>query len=214
MEFKICTRCGRELPATAEFFYKGNAKFGLRSWCKKCYKEWTESDSGRESTRKSSEKYRKSDKGKLYRKKHRRDNKLTRHMSNMIRKSLRKNKAGRHWGGFLPYTFEELTLHLQGTIGLTTRVILLEFWRHFYGGYYHIDHIKPRSAFNKEKLRYPSSKEFQRCWSLNNLRLLPAAENLEKNADWQGYDYMLSVRIYGEANEIPPQTGQMQAICI
>jgi len=36
---KTCSRCGRELPATTEYFTKGNARFGLQSWCKECTAE-------------------------------------------------------------------------------------------------------------------------------------------------------------------------------
>lgn len=51
METKKCTKCGRELPATLEFFYylkggiyKGKKyKDGLRSYCKKCWKEYKKS---------------------------------------------------------------------------------------------------------------------------------------------------------------------------
>lgn len=45
METKICTKCGRELPATEEYFYKKSAKKdGLKAYCKDCskkyHKEW------------------------------------------------------------------------------------------------------------------------------------------------------------------------------
>lgn len=40
MNYKICTRCKSELPATAEFFYRNKkGKFGLHSWCKECLRE-------------------------------------------------------------------------------------------------------------------------------------------------------------------------------
>ena len=38
--FKTCTKCGKTLPATTEYFYKHNTgKYGLRSICKKCILE-------------------------------------------------------------------------------------------------------------------------------------------------------------------------------
>ena len=38
---KICTKCKKELPATAEYFYRTkNAKCGLNTWCKKCCKSY------------------------------------------------------------------------------------------------------------------------------------------------------------------------------
>ena len=39
METKVCTKCGNELPATTEYFYKNKlGKFGLKSTCKQCSK--------------------------------------------------------------------------------------------------------------------------------------------------------------------------------
>lgn len=38
MATKTCTKCGREYPATAEYFYRHNTgKGGLRPDCKKCW---------------------------------------------------------------------------------------------------------------------------------------------------------------------------------
>lgn len=40
METKICTKCGKELPATGEYFPKAKAvKCGLRGYCKVCARE-------------------------------------------------------------------------------------------------------------------------------------------------------------------------------
>lgn len=39
MDYKTCTKCGKELPATTEFFHKGNSKYGLRGDCKECHCE-------------------------------------------------------------------------------------------------------------------------------------------------------------------------------
>ena len=37
---KICTKCGKELPATEEYFYKDKThKDNLKAWCKECVKE-------------------------------------------------------------------------------------------------------------------------------------------------------------------------------
>lgn len=49
-ETKVCTKCGNELPATTEYFFKRKSgKYGLNSNCKKCsrkynseyYKQWS-----------------------------------------------------------------------------------------------------------------------------------------------------------------------------
>jgi len=37
MDTKICTVCGKEFPATPDFFHRAEgAKYGLSSWCKSC----------------------------------------------------------------------------------------------------------------------------------------------------------------------------------
>ena len=39
--FKRCTKCGKTLPATTEYFHKHkNGKYGLKSICKKCKAEY------------------------------------------------------------------------------------------------------------------------------------------------------------------------------
>ncbi len=38
---KVCTKCKRKLPATAEYFYKrSNVKSGLQYMCKDCKNKW------------------------------------------------------------------------------------------------------------------------------------------------------------------------------
>ena len=100
-------------------------------------------------------------------------------MSRAIGKSLRRtgsiksNKNGRHWETLMGYTLNDLIKRLQKTIpeGYT--------WIDTKNGKLHIDHIIPISAFNFTR---PEHTDFKRCWSLENLRLLPAKENLIKNA--------------------------------
>jgi len=97
-------------------------------------------------------------------------------------KILKCDKGGLHWEILVPYTLEELTLHLQRSTGLTDRVILNAFWKYFYGEYYHIDHIRPIASFDKRDLQTIRSMEFRECWLLSNLQLLPNGENLKKGA--------------------------------
>jgi len=89
-----------------------------------------------------------------------------------IRLSLNGNKNGRHWEDLIGYSLNKLIKHLKKTIpkGYT--------WQDFMKGKLHIDHIIPISAFNFTK---PEHVDFKRCWSLNNLRLLTAKENLIKH---------------------------------
>jgi len=98
---------------------------------------------------------------------------LNRRMSAMVRNSLRGNKNGYHWENLIGYTLTDLLKHLNKTIpkGYTRQDCL--------NGRLHIDHIIPISAFN---FSTPKHIDFKRCWALKNLRLLPAEENLRKNA--------------------------------
>ena len=93
-------------------------------------------------------------------------------MCNAIRKSLKGNKAGRHWETLVGYILNELLEHLQKTIpkGYV--------WQDYLKGKLHVDHIIPKSAFNFDK---PEHTDFKRCWGLKNLRLLPAEENIKKS---------------------------------
>lgn len=83
-------------------------------------------------------------------------------------------KAGRFakgWKELLGYTAEELVDHLKRTLPKRCK------WEQFLSGELHIDHITPRAAFDLTDL-----DEVRACWSLGNLRLLPAAVNLAKAA--------------------------------
>lgn len=90
-----------------------------------------------------------------------------------IRLSLKGNKAGRHWEDLVGYTLNELKTRLTSTLpkGYT--------WQDFLEGKLHVDHKVPISAWDYDK---PEQINFQRCWSLKNLRLLPAKENLIKGS--------------------------------
>jgi len=94
-------------------------------------------------------------------------------ISHAIRLSLKGNKSGRHWEDLVGYTSNDLHRRLLQTmpIGYT--------WQDYMEGRLHIDHIIPVVAFNFTK---PEHTDFQRCWALDNLRLLPAEENLRKHA--------------------------------
>lgn len=99
MDFKMCTLCENEFPATTEFFYKKkDGKDGLYSWCKKCHsdkkkehyiknrgyylekmRDYKKSDEGKEAARRYSQsekgrtqqkRWRESEKGKVINKKY------------------------------------------------------------------------------------------------------------------------------------------------
>jgi len=97
---------------------------------------------------------------------------LNKRISCLIRISLKKGKKGYHWEDLVGYTLNDLIGRLKSTMpkGYT--------WQDFIKGRLHIDHIVPTSAFNFIETKHI---DFKNCWSLENLRLLPAKENLSKH---------------------------------
>jgi hypothetical protein len=89
-----------------------------------------------------------------------------------MRRALLINKNGRKWETIVGYTAKDLERHLRKTIphGYS--------WDDFLKGNLHIDHKIPIVAFN-----FSSEKDldFKRCFSMKNLRLLPAIDNYRKN---------------------------------
>lgn len=93
-------------------------------------------------------------------------------MAISIGKSLKGNKAGRHWESLIGYTLNDLIKRLEKTLPKSYT------WKDFLEGKLHIDHIIPISAFNFTKSEHP---DFKKCWALKNLQLLPAMENIIKS---------------------------------
>ena len=86
-----------------------------------------------------------------------------------IRNAVSNNTNTRYCELF-DYTIEQLQEHLekQFTLGMN--------WVAFRAGKIHIDHIKPQSLFDLS-----NDIEYKKCWSLNNLQPLWAADNLAKS---------------------------------
>jgi len=88
----------------------------------------------------------------------------------LINASLKRGiKNGRSWCKLTGYNFKQLKKRLNDTMPQNYT------WQDFITGKLHIDHIIPVSAFNYDK---PEHIDFKRCWTLKNLQLLPARENL------------------------------------
>ena len=98
---------------------------------------------------------------------------LNRRLSCLIWQTLKDNKNGRHWENLLGYSVNDLIRRLKRTMPKGYN------WQDFLEGKLHIDHITPIKVFNFTKAEHI---DFQRCWALNNLRLLPAKENLIKGS--------------------------------
>jgi len=141
--------------------------------------------------------YRKTDNGKLARKKYADANKEKQklwkrtwdqqkmkdplyRLSNNIRgnmhHALKAKKAGRSWETLVGYTVEDLIHHLeqQFTDGIT--------WDN-YGTVWHVDHIIPKSWFKYNSTDDPKFKE---CWALTNLQPKLKIDNLRKKNRYVG----------------------------
>lgn len=96
---------------------------------------------------------------------------ISAHMSTLMHRALRSNKAGRSWREFVDYTLADLKAHLERQFlpGMT--------WKNH--GEWHIDHIIPRASF---VFAGPDDDNFKRCWALPNLRPIWAQDNVRKNA--------------------------------
>lgn len=99
---------------------------------------------------------------------------LHQRISSAIRDTITGKKNGRKWQTLVGYTLADIRQRLKETMpdGYS--------WQDFLNGDLHIDHIVPVSAFNFSK---PEHDDFGRCWSLSNLQLLPAKENIKKWAN-------------------------------
>ena len=99
---------------------------------------------------------------------------LNQRMATGMRASLKRAAVGKNrqsWITLVPYTLEQLKRRLHRTmpVGYT--------WDDFVAGRLHIDHEIPKIAF---WFSSPADHDFQRCWALRNLRLLPGADNRRK----------------------------------
>lgn len=98
---------------------------------------------------------------------------LNTRIGNAIRACLSGSKAGRPAFSLLPYSPEELRLHIERQFhgGMN--------WDSFLRGEIHIDHIRPLASFD---FSGPEDDGFMAAWSLSNLRPLWAKDNLRKHA--------------------------------
>lgn len=84
-----------------------------------------------------------------------------------------KAKGGSKTGSVLnalPYSIEKLKEHLESKFEPDMN------WSNY--GKWHVDHVKPDSSFDYDKM---SDDQFKKCWSLDNLQPLWAADNWSKS---------------------------------
>lgn len=201
-DFKKCTGCGEEKPATAEYFYREKGgKGGLRAACKDCaaahHKKWREENP--EKVKAASRKWNEANpekvvaKYKRYREKNRealyawqREDKKRRRKEDPIFRLLANMRTGL-WGclsgkqknsptfDYIDLTPEELMDYLEGqfTEGMT---------RENYGEW-HVDHIRPLASFD---FTGPDKEEqLHAAWSHTNMQPLWASDNIRKGARYE-----------------------------
>lgn len=146
--FKMCSCC-RKWKSVEKFGSRSGTSTGLSSRCNSC-----------EHKRHKEYKKKKND-DPQYR--------LNNSISASIRASITKGKDDRHWEYLVGYSLEDLKEHLEKKFERKMT------WDNY--GDWHIDHIKPKSAFN---FSTPDDEEFRECWALENLQPLWAKDNLSK----------------------------------
>lgn len=101
---------------------------------------------------------------------------LSSNISRGLSRSIAGKKHGLHWEIILGYTYKQLKTRLTYTMpkGYT--------WKDYKEGKLHVDHIIPQKVFNFEK---KEDIDFQKCWALKNLQLLPKTDNLKKGSKIQ-----------------------------
>lgn len=108
--------------------------------------------------------------------------KLKRYVGNRIRESLKTRGGfkGGHTFDYLPYTPQELKIHLEK---------MWEPWMNWdnYGGFlndirktWHVDHVIPHCKFNYKSLE---DVVFKECWSLSNLKPMEKIANCKKRCN-------------------------------
>lgn len=94
-------------------------------------------------------------------------------VGNAVRACLGGLKGWRPTFSLLPYTSDELRLHIERQFHGRMD------WPAFMRGEIHIDHIVPLASF---KISGPDCDEFKRAWAITNLRPMWSKDNLRKSA--------------------------------
>ena len=205
MEFKTCSTCGRELPATAEYFHRDSCNStGFHCACKEC-----RSNQGKEYYKRNKEKKLKQQKewrkngGKKKQKEYYEGNK------GRIRKQLkewREKQKEKYGVSYSTKWREENKMYefdhrfsnsvrqaiYNDTGGYKWENYVDYTWKDLKGhlesqfeegmtwrnyGEWHLDHIIPKCNFYYEG---PEDEDFKECWRLENLQPLWAQDSWEK----------------------------------
>lgn len=110
---------------------------------------------------------------------------IRKRISAAMRKAIKQNKAGRHWETLVDYSMVDLINRLKSTVPQGYS------WNQDFvngNGALHIDHKRPMSSFDFNTVE---DEEFKQCFALDNLQLLPAIENMKKNAKYDGQQIII-----------------------
>jgi len=206
-----CSRCGTVKPASA-FWQTRWRKSGIIGACKDCTREQQKKWKAKQKPPiiqplsgllwvikkaiSSKRKVAKQDRKREWRRERERfrmriDRKFRLHrlVSRAMRRSLSGDKkGGLSWLAYVPYTLDQLMRHLAKTIPEGYG------WDDFLSGKLHIDHIVPIAAHNFMTTEDP---DFQRCFALKNMRLLPASENMHKHDKLPDREFQPSLVLSG-----------------
>ena len=206
METKVCTKCGKELPATVEYFYsQKGAKIGLTGQCKECIKEksrrWSfENKEKRKETRlenlekrrERERKYAKDNKERIveYTKMWREENKnnINEYTKKYIYKRRRENVEFRILDTCRKRLYKAIannrkTASTIELIGCTPAELKQHLEKQFRDGMswenygeWHVDHIVPCSLFD-----FTKPEDQRACFNYTNLQPLWAIDNIRKS---------------------------------
>lgn len=191
VEARICPKCKQWLAL--ELFSKNRYHWdGLQRWCRWCTREhhmanqkiiakkreWQSANPEKikeyrqRAKEKNPEAYRQSCTENNRKRRATLKGKLCGNISSSLYHSLKRRKNGQRTFDILGYTYKQLKRHLTKTMPVGYS------WDDYMAGQLHMDHKTPISVFHFDKI---SDDDFQRCWALKNLQLLPAGDNLKKS---------------------------------
>jgi len=167
---KLCPKCRRTLPCTADYFFrKSKCSYGLQSRCKDCAKAYRkEKGYSSEATKNRSKDRWNTDP----------NYKMASLLRNRIYYALKDNRKSASTMELLGCTIDELKLHLESlfTDGMTWGTHGINGW--------HIDHVKPCAMFDLS-----DSRQQKECFNYKNLQPLWMTENLVKHSWHEGIHY-------------------------
>jgi len=164
---KVCTKC-KENKNEDCFYIRPKLKYGSTHYCKECIA-------------KIHHVYEKNNRIKLNAQKREYKKIYDKKPKNILNASIhwgiwsgirgRRRSPNSKWEKLIGYSLNDLMKHLEKQFDENMN------WGN-YGGYWELDHIKPKSSF---KFTSQNDIEFKECWSLSNLRPLEKMANRKKN---------------------------------